>query len=145
MFSLGIDRPLQLSLPLFWQHYFDPHTAWPEDGLKGVEVYTPGGTVGGVPVPSPALQNKPSAGFTDEAARDKVTGPVILHLIVDATGAQHRVYIVQPLGYGLDAKAVAAIEKAKFAPITVAGRQVASMLLVRQDFSIAPPMPQPLP
>jgi len=137
IFSLGIDRALQTSLPPYWQHYFDPHTAWPEDGLKGVQVFTPGGTVAGVPIPAPALLNKPSAEYTLEAAHDKVSGPVLLHLVVDATGAQRRLFVLQPLGYGLDAKAVEAIEKAKFAPITVGGKQVASSLLVKQEFNIA--------
>ena len=136
IFSLGIDHGLQQSLPPYWQHYFDPRTPWPEDGLKGTQVYTPGSVVAGETVAAPAVQNKPKVDFTPEAARDKITGPSILHVIVDANGVQHRISVFQPLGYGLDAKAVEALEKAKFAPVKVAGKQVAASVLVREEFKV---------
>jgi TonB family protein len=67
-----------------------------------------------------------------------VKGTVQLRAVVDAQGMARRITIVQPLGYGLDEKAVEALAKYRFAPATNEGRPVASNVLVNQDYVLVP-------
>jgi TonB family protein len=139
VFAEGLDLRLQRAMPAYWLHYFAPQTAWPADGLDTAAIVTPG--VAGAPagLTDPRAVQRHEAGYTIEAAHDHVQGAVMLHLVVDTQGAARRTVISQPLGYGLDASAVEAVGKFKFAPaMTQAGRPVAANVTVRQEFAAAP-------
>jgi TonB family protein len=138
VFSVGIDHRLEAATPPFWQHYFNPALAWPEDGLKG-PIPVVGTKVVGVEIASPALVKKSPAEFTIEAQRDKVQGPVTLQLVVDAAGRTERIRVVGPLGYGLDASAAEAAAKTTFAPPVVAGKPGAVAMLIKENFSFVAP------
>jgi TonB family protein len=132
VFATGIDRALQLSMPEFWQHYFDPGGAWPQDSLTGQ-------TVEVLPTPTPttsvaALTHKSEAGYTSEAAHDHVAGQVRLRMVVDSEGVPRRIAVVQPLGYGLDEKAVEAAAKYRFTPAMDKGKPVNSAVSMDQEF-----------
>ena len=45
VFSIGIDHPLQLSMPPYWSHYFNPALPWPTDALSNVTILGAGGKV----------------------------------------------------------------------------------------------------
>lgn len=140
IFSEGIDVRLQKSMPTYWLHYFAPQTPWPNDALVGTPVVTPGapGAPPGITDPKPLQRH--DASYTPDASHDRVAGLVMLRAVVDTQGVPRRVAIVQPLGYGLDARAVEALDKFKFAPAMTPNNQpIAAMLLLRQEFVVGPP------
>ncbi len=139
IFSQGMDRSFQASTPPYWQHYFDPTLPWPAEPLRGT-IFRAGDKVGGAEVPVPAVAKKSSASYTEEAQRDRVEGPVTLQVIVDTSGAKHHVRVVTPLGYGLDAAAVATIEKTQFTPALVGGQPATVMFYLKENFSIVAPL-----
>ncbi|MDE1163260.1 MAG: energy transducer TonB [Acidobacteriaceae bacterium] len=139
-FSNGIDRALQQSLPPFWQHYFIPTLPWTgDDALLGTELVAAGSKAGGEDVPIPKVTKKPSVSFTDEAARDHIRGEVTLLLTTDTQGKPHRIRIVTPIGYGLDAVAVDAAAHTTFAPTVIAGKHVAVQFFLKEGFTIDRP------
>ncbi|HEY1744145.1 MAG TPA: energy transducer TonB [Granulicella sp.] len=143
VFSMGIDRPLQRSMPDFWQHYFDPSMAWPQDALTGQQIVTFAGppVAAGGSEGEPTVTHRAEAGYTPLASRDRITGTVQVRMVVDLEGMPQHVVIVQPLGYGLDVRAVEAAAKFRFTPATLKGKSVASTVLLNQDFLLVPPSP----
>ena len=141
IFSVGIDPALQRSTPEYWQHYFNPALEWPADTLSGVTVYPSYGLPNQAKDVTPATATKRAeAKFTNFAERDQVKGPILLRMIVDAEGVPKRIYVVQPLGYGLEKSAVEAMAKWRFTPGMREGQPVATGVVVSQDFEyIAPP------
>jgi TonB family protein len=136
VFSMGIDVPLQRSLPDYWRHYFEPSLAWPKDELTGEkalllsEKLPPGAR-------EATVTKKAEATYTADAERDKVAGVVALRLFVTTEGVAKRVSIAQPLGYGLDERAVEATEKLRFTPTTLAnGEAQNSYVVLRQEFVV---------
>jgi TonB family protein len=85
----------------------------------------------------PKVDHRVEAKFGDPALRDRVQGSVELRLVVDASGVPRRVAIARPLGYGLDASAVEAVQKWRFAPGMRGGSPVATNVVVEQQFSLA--------
>lgn len=137
IFSTGIDRSLQRSMPGFWQHYFAPQEEW-QDDLKGQTLYAPGSPATPPGLTSPVQTHKADAGYTSQATHDHVQGTLEVRLVVDTSGTPRRITIVQPLGYGLDARAAEAIEKFRFSPGTLDGNPVAEPLLIKQEFALVP-------
>jgi TonB family protein len=133
MFSVGIDPALQRSMPAYWRHYFIPSEEWPADGLTGQTIFGAGGKA---PEGAnyPVAEKKPEPGYTPEAIQDHVHGSVQVRVDVDASGTPQRVVIRQPLGYGLDAKTVAAVERYRFQPGVLEGSPVAVEVTVNQSF-----------
>ena len=139
IFSVGIDRALQRSTPLYWQHYFDSQTPWPPDSLTGVTLYALGKPdAAGRTVTPPVAAHKAEPDYTIAAQRDHVQGTLQLQFAVTAAGAAERVSILQPLGYGLDASAAESIAKYRFSPATLDGAPVAASLSLQQEFKLVP-------
>jgi TonB family protein len=139
VFAEGLDLRLQKAMPAYWLHYFVPSTPWPKDGLEAAAIVSPGtpGAPAGITDARPTQRH--DAGYSPEGSHDRVAGVVLLRAVVDTQGTPRRTTIVQPLGYGLDARAVEALDKFRFAPaMTQAGRPVASNVLVRQEFAVVP-------
>jgi TonB family protein len=137
IFAVGIDPALQRSMPECWQHYFNPGLEWPADALTGVTVYPTFGLPNQAKDVVPAKgEHKAEVKFTNFAERDRVKGMVLLRMVVDAEGVPRRIAIVQPLGYGLDERAVEAMAKWRFAPGTREGKAVATGVVVAQDFAV---------
>ncbi len=74
--------------------------------------YTAG--VGGIGSPSCVACPEPS--YSDQARSAKISGIVVLHLIVTAEGRPTNIQVQRSLGYGLDEKAVQAVRKWRFKP-----------------------------
>jgi TonB family protein len=137
MFSVGIDPGLQRGMPDYWRHYFDPSLAWPEDDLTGRTVYPLYGVSDqGKDVTAPREQHEAEPKYGGFALRDKVQGAAQLRLVVDANGVPQRIVVSRPVGYGLDASAVEAVRKWRFAPGMKDGSAVATGVVVEQQFSL---------
>lgn len=138
MFSVGIDPGLQRAMPDYWRHYFDPTLAWPQDALSGQLIYPLYGPVDQrQDITAPKVEHRAESKYDEFAVRDKVQGAIQLRLVVDANGAPMRIAISRPLGYGLDASAVEAVMKWRFAPGMKDGGPVATGVLVEEQFSLA--------
>lgn len=142
MFSVGIDPQLQRAMPDYWRHYFDPALAWPQDALSGQTIYAMYGGASGPKenqakdVSAPKVEHRVDAKYVEFAVRDKVQGALQLRLVVDASGMPQRIAVSRPLGYGLDANAVEAVRRWRFAPGMKDGSAVATGLLTEQQFSL---------
>ncbi len=138
VFSVGIDPALQRAMPDYWQHYFNPGLAWPQDGMSGQTVYMLYGGNQAKDVTAPAAQHRTEAKYTEFAQRDKVQGPLRLSVVVDAAGVPRRITVAAPLGYGLDASAVEAMKGWKFSPGVRQGEPVPVGVIVEQQFALMP-------
>ena len=70
--------------------------------------------IGGIGVPSCVGCRRPS--YSDQARSAKISGTVVLHLIVTAKGCAANIQVQRALGYGLDENAVKAVHKWRFNP-----------------------------
>jgi TonB family protein len=137
MFSVGIDPRLQQAMPDYWRHYFDPTLAWPQDAVSGQTIYAMyGGANQTKDVSEPKVEHRVDAKYVEFAVRDKVQGALQLRLVVDGSGMPQRIAVSRPLGYGLDANAVEAVRKWRFAAGVKDGSPVATGLLTEQQFSL---------
>jgi TonB family protein len=135
VFAQGIDLRLQHATPPAWQHYFNPAEPWPADEITGQTIVTPG-TKDAANVLEPTVTHKSEPDYTPAASHDHVQGTLLLHVVVDTAGVPRRITIVQPLGYGLDERAVTAAAKLRFAPATQNGKPVAANMTLKQDFVV---------
>ncbi len=69
----------------------------------------------------------------EEARRNKAARSVVLAVNVDDRGRVGNVWIVEPVGHGLDAKAVAAVRTYKFEPANYKGKAVGVLLRIEID------------
>lgn len=121
-------------VPDYWQNYFAYLEGKPENQPKSSESVTRVNPAAGV---SPPRQiHAPEPEYSETARRAKYTGGIVVQLVVDATGTVRDVQIVDPLGIGLDEKAVAAVEKWEFDPATKDGKPVAVLLQVTVTFQL---------
>jgi TonB family protein len=102
------------------------------DQGAGGSVYTPGR--GGVTAPIPLFQ--PDAEFSDEARRVKYQGVCMITVIVDAQGNPVNPRVVQPLGMGLDEKALDAVRRYRFKPARKDGKAVPVMITIAVNFRL---------
>jgi TonB family protein len=79
---------------------------------------------------------QPGPEYSDPARRAKFQGVVTLKLVVDEEGRPSQIRILNPLGCGLDAKAVQAVENWKFAPGEKDGQPVATGIAVEVSFHL---------
>lgn len=105
----------------------------------GIGSGTVGGYGGGVMkvgggVTAPVVIHRVVPEFTDEARRVKFQGVASIGLIVDAQGNPEAVHVVNPLGMGLDQKAVEAVRQYKFKPAMFQGHPVPVQLVIEVDF-----------
>ena len=95
----------------------------------GSPAASPAGDSGGVyhigaGVSAPAIISKVEPSFTEEARRAKKSGTCVLKLIVDTTGHPQNIQVVRPLGFGLDQKAIEAVQQWRFQPGLKDGKPV---------------------
>jgi TonB family protein len=88
----------------------------------------------GVSPPKPTYSPEPE--FSEAARGIKFQGTVTLGLIVDSNGATANILILSPLGAGLDAKAVHAVEGWKFKPAEKDGQPVSVEIAVEVNFRL---------
>jgi TonB family protein len=107
-----------------------------QNGAKSENVlrradYRPGS---GNSPPRTIFQHEPE--FSEPARLAKFQGTVILQLVVNREGLPTNVHILTPLGCGLDAKAVQAVEGWKFKPAEKQGQPTAAEIEVEVDFHL---------
>jgi TonB family protein len=88
----------------------------------------------GVKPPRVLYQREPE--FSEPARKAKYQGTMTMGLIVDKEGHPYNIHILSPLGAGLDAKAVQAVETWKFQPAEKDGEPVAVQIAVEVSFHL---------
>jgi TonB family protein len=84
----------------------------------------------------PHLSKRTDPEYSDIARQLKCQGTTVLSLVVDASGSVQNIQVTQPLGAGLDEKAIAAVSHWKFDPALKDGKPVAVAIAVEVDFRI---------
>jgi TonB family protein len=108
------------------------------NGTKFVDDAQPEGglfSVGGG-VSAPTCIYCPDPPYSDEARKAKLSGTVVVQVVVDATGNVRDAKVVQPLGLGLDEKATETIRTWRFKPAMRNGSPVNVRMLVKVDFRL---------
>lgn len=100
-------------------------------GGMGGGVYKVGGGIS-----APTAVSAPDPDYTEEARRAKKQGTCILWLIVDSTGHPRDIRVIRGLGFGLDTKAVEAVNHWKFQPALKDGRPVDVQISVEVEFHL---------
>lgn len=73
----------------------------------------------------PVAIYKPEPEYSDDARRARLSGQVIVQLVIDQDGHVRDIRIVRSLGLGLDEEAVKCVSKWRFKPATKDGKPVA--------------------
>jgi TonB family protein len=91
--------------------------------------------VGG-PVSRPQLISQSKAVYTEEARKVRLTGTVILEVVIDERGNVTGPLVRKGLPMGLDRKAVEAVQTWKFKPATLEGKPVPVYYTLTVDFRL---------
>lgn len=137
VFAPGLDDALAAAAPEYWQpwlhHYL--HRDDPAARLRTVIQQREDGPCGAPGVRPPRqIRPIPFPEFSDAARRAAYGGVVLLHMTVDRDGAPQNIFIVRPLGMGLDEQAVDAARRYQFIAATRGGEPVACELNMEMSF-----------
>lgn len=107
----------------------------------GVGEGSGGGIGGGVfkvggAISAPRAVSTPDPEYTDEARIAKTQGTCVLWLIVDEKGRPRNIRVVRGLGFGLDAKAIEAVQQWRFQPALKDGAPVNVRISVEVGFHL---------
>lgn len=130
MFAPGLDDSIIATLPPYWQNYFATK-AGKARADQDASMMRPGGNVR-----APQLLSPIDPDSNDYAQKNNIAGMVFLQMVVDAQGRPGAVTIVRPIGFGLDERAVDAIQHARFRPGTVNGSPVPELVNLQVTFRI---------
>jgi protein TonB len=87
-------------------------------------------------VKAPALISRVEPKYTEAARRDKISGIVILEIVIDSTGQVREARVLKPLPDGLSEAAVDAVKQWTFRPGTLNGRPVDVIFNITVSFSL---------
>lgn len=104
----------------------DPRAARPEDAVTAV----------GHGVTPPRVTKQKDPEFSEGARQVKFQGTMTLSMVVTKEGLPSNLHVLSPLGCGLDAKAIRAVEGWKFEPSMKDGEPVAVQIAVEVDFHL---------
>ena len=90
----------------------------------------------GAGVSAPTLISKVEPSFTEDARKAKKSGTCVLKLIVDTAGHPQNIKVVRPLGFGLDQKAMEAVQQWRFQPALKDGKPVNVEIGLEVDFRL---------
>lgn len=85
---------------------------------------------------APQVLYAPEPEFSEEARKAKISGNVLVYLVVDASGRPTRLRVARGLGAGLNEKALDAVSHYKFKPAMENGQAVAVEMYVDVNFQI---------
>ena len=115
------------------------HGIGPEDGRPGVGPGPGGGykvVAAGLGVSAPVPLYKVEPEYSEEARKAKFQGTVVLEIVIDEHGNPTNFKILNPLGLGLDEKAVEAVRQWRFRPATKNGKPVAVVARIDVSFRL---------
>ena len=92
-------------------------------------------------VKAPVLTYRVEPKYTDEARANRISGIVILEVVIDKTGRVTDAQVLKPLPYGLDQAAVDAVKQWQFRPGTLAGEPVDVIFNLTVNFKLDVPQP----
>jgi TonB family protein len=104
---------------------------WNELSRNIPRIYRVGGSVS-----APVLLNQVEAEFSNAARKAKYQGVCIVSLVIDVHGMPQNVQVVRPLDYGLNEKAIEAVNRYRFKPAMKNGVPVPVMMSVEIYFHL---------
>lgn len=131
MFAPALDDSVIATLPPYWQNYFATKEGKARTQRVDASALRPGGDV-----KPPRLLTVLDPASNDYAQKNNIAGMVFLQIVVDAQGRPGSVTIVRPIGFGLDEKAVEAVEHSQFRPGTLHGKPVSELVNMQVTFRI---------
>jgi len=87
-------------------------------------------------VSAPAVLSKIDPAYSQAASLLKVSGTVLMSLVVTANGLPADIHIVRPLGFGLDEQGVKAVQQWKFRPGVKEGQPVSVRAQIEVNFRL---------
>ena len=93
--------------------------------------YKPGGDI-----TSPRVLSKVEPAYTEEARRDKISGSVVLSMVIGTDGLAHDINVQRSLDPGLDKNAADVVQQWHFAPGTLNGEPVAVRAVIEINFRL---------
>jgi TonB family protein len=93
--------------------------------------YKPGGDI-----TSPRVLSKVDPAYTEEARRDKISGSVVLSMVIGTDGLAHDINVQRSLDPGLDKNAADVVQQWHFAPGTLNGEPVAVRAVIEINFKL---------
>lgn len=85
-------------------------------------------------VTPPRVLRKTEPAYSPDARADHIQGTVVLQIVVDETGHTTGITVLSPIGFGLDERAKAAVEKWEFVPGMKDGKPVKILGIVEVNF-----------
>jgi TonB family protein len=131
MFAPALDDSVIATLPAYWQNYFASKEGKARAEQVDASTLRPGGEV-----KPPKLLTVIDPASNDYAQKNNIAGMVFLHVVVDANGRPGAVTIVRPIGFGLDERAVEAVQHAQFRAGTLNGKPVTEVVNLQVTFRI---------
>lgn len=92
------------------------------------------GQNGGPRVTAPVLTRSQDAEFSDSGIRANISGLAVVSMVIDTHGLPQHIRSVLPLGYGMDEKAVEAVEQYRFQPSKLEGKPVPVRITIEVRF-----------
>jgi TonB family protein len=90
----------------------------------------------GAGVSPPALTNKQEPEYSEDALASKLTGTVMLGVVIGTDGLAHDITLLKSLGFGLDEKAADAVTQWQFKPGISGGVPVAVRATIEVNFRL---------
>ncbi|MFL6428006.1 MAG: energy transducer TonB [Acidobacteriaceae bacterium] len=131
IFAPSLNDSVIATLPEYWQNYFATKEGKARAQRVDASALRPGGDV-----KPPHLLTILDPASNDYAQKNNIAGMVFLQMVVDAQGHAGAVTIVRPIGFGLDERAVEAVQHAQFRPGTLKGKAVPEVVNLQVTFRI---------
>jgi len=87
-------------------------------------------------VTAPKLLSKVEPAYSDEARAEKIAGTVLLQIVIEPDGTASNIQLIKSMGFGLDEKAVEAINQWRFQPGTKDGVPVPVQAQIEVNFKL---------
>lgn len=85
----------------------------------------------------PKIKKEVRAPYPEEAKKNGIEGPVLMDVLIDATGKVREVNILSGPGYGLEEAAEAALKQFEFAPAQIKDQSVAVKIKYKYTFKLS--------
>lgn len=131
IFAPALNDSVIATLPVYWQQYFATKAGRSRAATMDASAMRPGGDV-----KPPQLLSRIDPTSNEYAQKNNIAGLIFLQTVVSASGQPGEVTIVRPIGFGLDEKAVEAVEHSHFRPGTLNGQPVAEVINLQVTFRI---------